>query len=160
MPCVPSAVGRHRRLLGMAADLDPVTELSTDQSWDLISAMALGRLVTVVGGRPEIFPVNFVVQHHTVLFRTAEGTKLFSVAANDQVLFEADDHNVADAWSVVIRGSARMLITVDEIHQAERAGLYPWIATEKLRFVRITPAEVTGRRFVFGPEPDAGTVPG
>jgi nitroimidazol reductase NimA-like FMN-containing flavoprotein (pyridoxamine 5'-phosphate oxidase superfamily) len=144
----------------MAADLEPVTELSADESWDLISAMALGRLVTVVGGRPEIFPVNFVVQRHTVLFRTAEGTKLFGAAANDQVLFEADDHNVASAWSVVIRGSARVLITADEIHEAERAGLYPWIATEKLRFVRITPAEITGRHFVFGPEPDAGAVPG
>ena len=44
-----------------------------------------------------IFPVNFVVQHRTVLFRTAEGTKLVSAAINNRVLFEADDHNVAEA---------------------------------------------------------------
>jgi hypothetical protein len=31
-----------------------------------------------------------------VLFRTAEGTKLFSTVMNDKVLFEADDHTVAD----------------------------------------------------------------
>jgi nitroimidazol reductase NimA-like FMN-containing flavoprotein (pyridoxamine 5'-phosphate oxidase superfamily) len=144
----------------MAIDIAPVTLLGTDESWQLISAMALGRLVTVAAGRPEIFPVNFVVQRHTVLIRTAEGTKLFSAAANDQVLFEADDHNVADAWSVIIRGTARLLTATDEIHEAERAGLYPWIATEKLRFVRITPTEISGRRFVFGPEPELGSVPG
>ena len=74
---------------------DPVTVLSDDESWDLIAAVHLGRLVTVVDGRPEIFPVNFVVQRRTVLFRTAEGTKLFGTVMNDQVLFEADDHDVA-----------------------------------------------------------------
>ena len=79
---------------------DPVTVLSDDESWDLISAVHLGRLVTSVDGRPEIFPVNFVVQRRTVLLRTAEGTKLFGAVTNDQVLFEANDHNVAEGWSV------------------------------------------------------------
>jgi nitroimidazol reductase NimA-like FMN-containing flavoprotein (pyridoxamine 5'-phosphate oxidase superfamily) len=144
----------------MATDIAPVTLLSAEQSWQLISAMALGRLVTVAGGRPEIFPVNFVVHQGGVLFRTAEGTKLFSSAAHEHVLFEVDDHNVADAWSVVVRGVAHVLITADEIHEAERAGLYPWIATEKLHFVRITPTEISGRRFAFGPEPESGSVPG
>jgi nitroimidazol reductase NimA-like FMN-containing flavoprotein (pyridoxamine 5'-phosphate oxidase superfamily) len=144
----------------MAIDTEPVTLLSTDESWQLLSAMALGRLVTVAAGRPEIFPVNFVVQRHTVLFRTAEGAKLFSAAAGDQVLFEVDDHNVVDAWSVVVRGIARVLTAADEVYEAERAGLYPWIATEKLRFVRITPTEISGRRFVFGPEPESGLLLG
>ena len=43
-------------------------------------SVALGRLVTSVDGQPEIFPVNFVVQHRSVLFRTAEGTKLAEAA--------------------------------------------------------------------------------
>lgn len=144
----------------MGVETEPITVLTADESWQLISAMSLGRLVTVVAGRPEIFPVNFVVQRGSVLFRTAEGTKLFSAVANNQVLFEADDHNVANGWSVVIRGTAHMLTTTDEIHDAERAGLYPWVATQKLRFVRITPSEISGRRFTFGPEPDLGSVAG
>jgi len=138
----------------------PVVELNEDESWKLLSSLALGRLVTILGGRAEIFPVNFVVQHRTLLFRTAEGTKLLSAIMNNQVVFEADDHNVAEAWSVVVRGTARVLTTTSEINDAERAGLYPWIATEKLRFVRITPTDVSGRRFVFGPEPDHGGVAG
>lgn len=138
----------------------PVTALDDEDSWKLISGVHLGRLVTVVDGRAEIFPVNFVVQRRSVLFRTAEGTKLFGAVTNDQVLFEADDHNVAEGWSVIIRGSAKVLFAADEIHDAEQAGLYPWIATQKLRFVRVAPTEITGRRFVFGPEPDVGAFPG
>ena len=138
----------------------PVAVLSDDESWDLISGVHLGRLVTVLEGRPEIFPVNFVVQRRTILFRSAEGTKLFSTVMNDHVLFEADDHGVAEGWSVIIRGTAELLYGSDDIQEAEKAGLYPWIPTQKLRFVRVTPTDVTGRRFEFGPEPTDGSVAG
>jgi uncharacterized protein len=129
----------------------PVTVLSADESWELLSGVRLGRLVTVVDGRAEIFPVNFVVQHRTVLFCTAEGTKLFNTVSNEQVIFEADDHNMSGGWSVIIRGSAEVLFGAEDVRDAEQAGLYSWIATKTPRFVRITPVEVTGRRFVFGP---------
>ncbi|GJF09648.1 hypothetical protein NGTWS0302_14160 [Mycolicibacterium cyprinidarum] len=132
----------------------PVTELTEAESWNLLSAVSLGRLVTTVSGWTEIFPVNFVVQRRTLLFRTAEGTKLLTSVLNEHVLFEADDHNIVEGWSVVVRGTAHLLSTSDEIDDARRAGLYPWIATQKLRFVRITPDTLTGRRFIFGPEPD------
>ncbi len=138
----------------------PVTVLTDDESWDLISGVHLGRLVTVLEGRPEIFPVNFVVQRHTILFRSAEGTKLFSTVMNDHVLFEADDHGVADGWSVIVRGTAELLYGSDDIQDAEAAGLYPWIPTQKLRYVRITPTGITGRSFQFGPEPTDGSVAG
>ena len=104
--------------------------------------------------RSEIFPVNFVVQRRTVLFRTAEGTKLVSAAINNRVLFEADDHDAAEGWSVIVKGTARMLHTDKEIEEAERAQLLPWTATLKLHWVRVLPVSVTGRRFRFGPEPD------
>ncbi|MCV7343572.1 pyridoxamine 5'-phosphate oxidase family protein [Mycolicibacterium rhodesiae] len=144
----------------MTVEQDPIVVLSDDESWDRLKSVALGRLVTQIGDQLEIFPVNFVTQNHTVLFRTAEGTKLFSTVMNDKVLFEVDDHTVSEGWSVIIRGTARVLTAADDIHEAERAQLLPWIATEKLRFVRITPNEVSGRRFVFGPEPDRGSYPG
>ena len=76
--------------------------------------------MTSVDGQPEIFPVNFVVQHRTILFRTAEGTKLVSAAINNNVLFEVDDHNVVDGWSVIVKGMARTLRTDEEIDEAER----------------------------------------
>ncbi|TGD89290.1 pyridoxamine 5'-phosphate oxidase family protein [Mycolicibacterium sp. CH28] len=143
----------------MTVEQGPIAVLSDDESWDLLASVSLGRLVTNIGDQLEIFPVNFVTQNGTLLFRTAEGTKLFSTVMNDKVLFEVDDHTVAEGWSVVVRGTARVLVTADELHEADRAQLLPWVATEKLRFVRITPSEVSGRRFKFGPEPEPGAYP-
>ena len=137
----------------MSAD-DPVTVLSEDECWSLLSSVSLGRLVTILGGQPEIFPVNFVTQRRTVLFRTAQGTKLFSAVMNDRVAFEADDHTVAEGWSVIIKGRAHVLSANADILDAEEAPLLPWTATLKPLYVRVIALEITGRRFKFGPEPD------
>jgi nitroimidazol reductase NimA-like FMN-containing flavoprotein (pyridoxamine 5'-phosphate oxidase superfamily) len=139
---------------------DAVTVLEDSEAWNLLSSVSLGRLVTSFGGQLEIFPVNFVIQHGTVLFRTAEGTKLFTTVMNEKVLFEADDHTADAGWSVILRGTARMLNGADEIHEAEQAGLIPWVPTEKLRFVRVTPSEISARHFRFGPEPQSGSFAG
>lgn len=139
---------------------DPVTVLDEREAWNLLSSIPLGRLVTYFGAQLEIFPVNYVVQNGTVLFRTAEGTKLFTTVMNEKVLFEADDHTADEGWSVIVRGTARMLNSAEEIREAEQAGLMPWVPTEKLRFVRVTATEISARRFRFGSAPDHGNVPG
>ncbi len=139
---------------------DPVTVLDEREAWKLLSGVALGRLVTYFGAQLEIFPVNFVVHRGTVLFRTAEGTKLFTTVMNEKVLFEADDHTVAEGWSVIVRGTARVLSSAEDIREADGAGLLSWVPTEKLRFVRITPTEISARRFRFGAALDHGHVPG
>jgi nitroimidazol reductase NimA-like FMN-containing flavoprotein (pyridoxamine 5'-phosphate oxidase superfamily) len=138
----------------MSADDDPVTVLNEDESWSLLSSVSLGRLVTILGGQPEIFPVNFVTQRRTVLFRTAQGTKLYSAVMSNQVVFEADDHTAAEGWSVIVKGSAHLLTANADILEAEEAPLLPWIATLKPHFVRVIALDITGRRFKFGPEPD------
>lgn len=144
----------------MTSASTPVVELTEKESWVNLSSVSIGRLVTRVSDEMFIFPVNFVTQNGTVLFRTAEGTKLFSAIVSDEVLFEVDDFDREVGWSVIVRGSAHLLSGVAEIEEAEGAGLLPWVATTKLRFVRITPTATTGRRFVFGPEPDDGSLPG
>lgn len=138
-------------------DGEPVTILSEGESWDLLSSVALGRLVTSVDDQPAIFPVNFVVQHRTVLFRTAEGTKLISATINHNVLFEADDHNAVGGWSVIVKGFTRTLHTDKEREEAERAQLMPWTTTIKQNYVRVIPSQINGRRFRFGSEPDRGS---
>jgi len=138
----------------MSVHGESMTVLSEDESWHLLASMALGRLVTCLEGQPAIFPVNFVVQRRTVLFRTAEGAKLFSAVMNNRVAFEADDHNVSEGWSVIVTGRARVLYTTAEEEEAERAHLLPWTATLKRRYVRVLPSEISGRRFRFGSEPD------
>nr|WP_090343950.1 pyridoxamine 5'-phosphate oxidase family protein [Mycolicibacterium malmesburyense]CRL75176.1 pyridoxamine 5'-phosphate oxidase-like protein [Mycolicibacterium malmesburyense] len=125
--------------------------LPESECWNLLSSVSLGRLVTTADGQPEIFPVNFVVQRKTLLFRTAEGTKLVSTAINQDVLFEADAHDVATGWSVIVRGVARTVRDEDDLEEAERAQLAPWTAHSKDHYVRVLPRRVTGRRFKFGP---------
>lgn len=129
---------------------DGVSILPVHECWDLLAGVTLGRLVTSVSGQPEIFPVNYVVQRHTVLYRTAEGTKLVSTAMNNRVLFEVDDHDVAGGWSVIVKGTARACRSNEEIEEAERAQVLPWTASEKSHYVRIIPEVITGRRFRFG----------
>ncbi|MGZ8814061.1 MAG: pyridoxamine 5'-phosphate oxidase family protein [Mycobacterium sp.] len=133
----------------MSAD-DPVTLLSEDESWSLLSSVSVGRLVTIVGGQPEIFPVNFVTQRRTVLFRTAQGTKLYSAVMTDRVTFEADDHTSAEGWSVIVKGRAHLLSANAEILDAEEAPLLSWPAASKPHYVRVISMEITGRRFKFG----------
>lgn len=129
---------------------DEVTVLAESECWNLLAGMTLGRLVTSVDGQPEIFPVNYAVQRRSVLFRTAEGTKLVSTAINHDVLFEVDDHNATEGWSVIVRGTARSLHTEEEIEDADRAQVVPWMTSEKPHYVRVIPRQVTGRRFRFG----------
>ncbi|GAB3017623.1 pyridoxamine 5'-phosphate oxidase [Mycobacterium bourgelatii] len=143
----------------MSADDDGVTILSERECWDLLKSVPLGRLITSVNDRPDVFPVNFVVQRKSVLFRTAQGAKLVSAAMNKNVVFEADDHNASEAWSVIIRGRARSLRSDEEIEDAESAHLQSWTDSEKPHYVRILPDLVTGRRFQLGASQRGQSVP-
>jgi nitroimidazol reductase NimA-like FMN-containing flavoprotein (pyridoxamine 5'-phosphate oxidase superfamily) len=138
----------------ITSEEQPVTVMSDDECWEQLSSGTLGRLVTCVDGYPDVVPVNYVVQRRTILIRTAEGAKLSSATINARVAFEADEHNVVRAWSVVVKGVARVLSSSEDLAVAERAQVLPWTATSKRRFIRITPVEITGRRFRFGAEPE------
>ena len=133
---------------------DPVTRLSDQECWDRLAEQQLGRLVTRVGDVLDIFPVNYTVDGESLVFRTAEGSKLTEIAINDEVLFEADEYTETDAWSVVVRGRARRLDTVEEVAEADRLPLQPWVPTLKYNYVRITPASLSGRDVRRGSEPD------
>jgi nitroimidazol reductase NimA-like FMN-containing flavoprotein (pyridoxamine 5'-phosphate oxidase superfamily) len=133
---------------------DPVMRLSEEECWDRLAKQELGRLVTRVGDVIDIFPVNYVVDDKTIVFRTAEGSKLVELTVNDEVLFEVDEHTDADAWSVIARGSAHRLDTIAEREAADELGLAPWLPTLKYNYVRVTPATLTGREFRRGEEPE------
>jgi nitroimidazol reductase NimA-like FMN-containing flavoprotein (pyridoxamine 5'-phosphate oxidase superfamily) len=131
-----------------------VTALTDAQCWEHLYTQELGRLVTQAHGVLDIFPVNYVVDDGSIVFRTGGGSKLFELTVNDEVLFEVDDHTPGDAWSVVVRGSARRLDTAAEVELADGLPLAPWIPTLKYHYVRITPKSLSGRTFHRGPEPD------
>jgi nitroimidazol reductase NimA-like FMN-containing flavoprotein (pyridoxamine 5'-phosphate oxidase superfamily) len=133
---------------------DVVAALSDADCWQLLAEEELGRLVTHVGDVLDIFPVNYVVDGESVVFRTAEGSKLVELTVNDEVLFEVDHYTDAFAWSVVVRGRARRLSTEEEVEAADALALRPWLPTLKYNYVRVTADSMSGRRFRRGPEPD------
>jgi nitroimidazol reductase NimA-like FMN-containing flavoprotein (pyridoxamine 5'-phosphate oxidase superfamily) len=133
---------------------DPVHEMTAGESWEHLRSHELGRLVTRVGEVIDVFPVNYVVDGTSLVFRTAEGSKFAELTIDNRVVFEVDDHTAADAWSVVLRGRARPLSSSDEITAADALPLRPWVPTLKRNYVRIVPDEISGRSFKRTPEPD------
>jgi nitroimidazol reductase NimA-like FMN-containing flavoprotein (pyridoxamine 5'-phosphate oxidase superfamily) len=129
---------------------DTTTEvLSERECWELLRESVVGRLAVIVGGRVNIFPVNPVVDHGSIVFRTSAGTKLAGTKGED-VAFEVDgyDPDTATAWSVVAKGPATEVWDVEATIRALRLPLVPWQPGRKPRIVRIEPDVVTGRRFV------------
>lgn len=139
----------------MSTGTEPVAILSVGECWSLLESVPIGRVVTAVEGEANIFPVNFAVADRKIFFRTAEGTKLVSVAMSDRVVFEADGYDADEGWSVIIRGVARTLHSEEDLEEARGARLLPWTQEEKPHLVRVSPLRVTGRRFRFGPAPAA-----
>jgi len=134
--------------------------LAEHECWALLRQAAFGRLAVAVGGQPDVFPVNHVVDHGTIVFRTAEGTKLAALSAASNVAFETDgyDRQTNRAWSVVVKGRASEVRGQYEQLEMESLQVAPWQAGAKPRFIRIEPQEVTGRRFEVA-DPSAWTSP-
>jgi uncharacterized protein len=122
--------------------------LRVNACWTLLRSVSVGRLAVCLGDQPDIFPVNFIVDHGTIVFRTGPGSKLAVAVAHPSVAFEADGYqpDVGEAWSVVVKGRAEQ-ITLDDLMDTVRFPLFPWHAGPKQRFIRVVPGEVTGRRF-------------
>jgi nitroimidazol reductase NimA-like FMN-containing flavoprotein (pyridoxamine 5'-phosphate oxidase superfamily) len=136
------------------ADTDPVLELNDEQSWRLLEGTRHGRLVVSVAGEPDIFPVNYVSSNGKLYLRTAPGNKLAQLTINSAVLFEADGILSDEAWSVVLRGKARVLNTSAELAEVEELGLKSWVPTMKDFYVEIQPTSISGRHFQLGEQPE------
>lgn len=132
----------------------PVTLLTGEECWELLRSSTFGRLALSVANQPEIFPINYYADGRDILFRTAEGTKLLELTINSTVAFETDHFTDLDAWSVVVKGTAIAIEKQGEIFEADQLPLISWIPTLKYVYVRITPTELSGRRFLRGVEPE------
>lgn len=131
-----------------------ITDLTEDDCWALLRDNELGRIAMHAADQVDIFPINYLADDRSILVRTAPGTKLLEIAVNSAVAFEIDGFSDTDAWSVVVKGTARRLETQSEIDAADALPLVPWIPTLKYDYVRIVPTEVHGRQFARGPEPE------
>ena len=123
--------------------------LDVSECLRLLRLAQVGRLGIAIMNVPDIFPVNFVVDGDTVVFRTAEGTKFAAAILGTAVAFEVDgyDPDGGEAWSVVLKGHAVEIESMFERFEAEELPLFPWHNSPKSCFVRILSDEISGRRF-------------
>lgn len=137
-----------------------VEELPVNTCWSLLRTTTVGRLAVWVDDHPDIFPLNFAVDHGTLVFRTGEGTKVAGALSDTPVALEADgyDPSTSTAWSVVVKGRARTIREIHDLMDTVDLPLFPWQGGEKSRFIRIHPDLVTGRRFP-AVDPDAWRTP-
>jgi uncharacterized protein len=124
-------------------------ELDVAECWRLFRTQEVGRLAVSIADHPDVFPINYVVDGESIVFRTAAGTKLAAAVLGRGIAFEIDGYDalVGDAWSVVLKGSAEEIEHMMEYFHAEELPLFPWHASDKPNFVRLIPEEITGRRF-------------
>ena len=128
--------------------------LSVHDCWEHLRTASVGRLAIVINGAPEIFPVNYVPEDGTVIFRTGPGAKTDALTAGGAVALEADGLNTYGTitWSVVVKGQAE-IVDLEADDSMPDQDPSPWEEGVKDRLVRITPGEITGRRFVVTSSP-------
>jgi nitroimidazol reductase NimA-like FMN-containing flavoprotein (pyridoxamine 5'-phosphate oxidase superfamily) len=116
----------------------------------LLAAGTLGRVALIDDRGPVVFPVSFVLDRHTVVFRTEPGTKLHAAGRGSLVCFEADGTDAAGrpGWSVIVRGEITEVTDPAELARLRALPLRVQAPGARDHYVRILPAALTGRRIV------------
>jgi len=129
-----------------------VQELTRSECFELLAGGQLGRVAVTDDRGPVVFPVNYVLDRHTVVFRTEPGTKLHAAGLRRRVCFEADGTDAAarTGWSVIVRGEITEVTDRAELARLRELPLRVWAPGARDRYVRILPAALTGRRITAG----------
>ena len=127
-------------------DTHQIAHIPHDECWSLLHRSGVGALATIAQGRPDLFPINYLVDGHTLLFRSAPGTKVAELEVNPHAAFVAQGQDAESAWSVVLRGEVEMLTDQVEVVGSGALELASWAPGSKRVFMRLTPSSVQGRR--------------
>ncbi|MBO8192200.1 pyridoxamine 5'-phosphate oxidase family protein [Streptomyces oryzae] len=130
-----------------AAGHPVLARLSEDECWQRLGTHGIGRVGLTTEDGPVILPVNFLVDGRTIVYRTEAGGAA-AAADGAQVAFEADhmDEHHSRGWSVLVTGTAHHVTdpgTVESL--AARPGAEPWAGGKRELWIRVRPAQVTGR---------------
>ena len=135
-------------------------EIDTGECLRLLATTTVGRVGFVLDGRPVVLPVNYAVDGHTIVFRSAEGTVLNKVALQ-VIAFEVDqiDEATHTGWSVLAQGVAQDVSdAIDTTSEQLRSlSLVTWAPGRRDRWFRLTADALTGRRLRVVPATATGT---
>lgn len=130
-----------------------LVHLDVDECLRLIAGRHVGRIAISEPGGPLVFPVNYVVDDGTVLFRTGVGSKLGAADQLEEVAFQVDHVDVAQrsGWSVLVRGRLVEVVDGDEVDRLVELPLHAFAGGDRDHYVRVLPRAISGRRI---PIPD------
>jgi len=129
-----------------------LTELGRDECLRLLAGASLGRVaVNVPDWPPMIRPVSYVFDEpsQSVIFRSAQGSKLHALTHAARAAFEVDgeDETGASAWSVIVVGRVEAVTAAAEVARLDRSSLRPWLRPEDApHWLRIRTTAISGRR--------------
>ncbi len=129
--------------------------LNPSQCWAFLRSAEVGRMAVVVDGEPEIFPLNYIVDHGSLVFRSAPGTKLAALDTASLVAFEVDGYEpeAGQAWSVVVKGRAESIARPYAALEAGELPLFPWQASPVTRRCRPLSVQAPSVRHAPGRHP-------
>jgi len=124
--------------------------LDASECMRLLSSVRWGRVAWAGPAGPQVLPVNHTVLDGDVLFRTDLYSALADGTRDGTVAFEADelDDRMRSGWSVLVVGQAQHVEDVAEMQRLFRRMGEPWAPGSRPLVARITPSQVTGRRFL------------
>ena len=123
--------------------------LDRDECWKLLASVPVARVGVQVQGRIDVLPVNHTVVDGRVAWLSAAGTKLGAAAAEQPVALEPDsiDRTGRRGWSVLVHGTARIVIDEDVRQRLYDVEVTPWVAPDqRTMWVEVADAVISGRR--------------
>lgn len=128
-------------------------EIERGECVRLLAATQVGRLAVNApdwGTPPLIRPVSYVFDRssHSVVFRSARGSKFTALLLSGQAAFEIDvfDAALKNGWSVIALGSVEEVRDRAEMHRLDQLDLRPWAPGDKPHLLRLRVHAISGRR--------------
>jgi nitroimidazol reductase NimA-like FMN-containing flavoprotein (pyridoxamine 5'-phosphate oxidase superfamily) len=121
--------------------------LSVDDCRAHLTVGAVGRIGFVEEGGPVILPVNYTMDGHAVVFRTAAGSAALGMMQRPCASSRRLGHADHTGWSVLAKGVADEVLDEEEIARLEQLPVRPWSRPDlRDHWIRIMVEELTGRR--------------
>jgi nitroimidazol reductase NimA-like FMN-containing flavoprotein (pyridoxamine 5'-phosphate oxidase superfamily) len=129
---------------------DSLSALTHAECLEFLRLSKVGRIVFTIDALPAIMPVNFALDGDSIVFRTTANSRLARATDGAVVAFEVDeiDELQRTGWSVVVLGVADAVRDVGSLVRMQQLNLLSWVAGVRAHYVRITPAQITGRRLL------------